>query len=340
MQVANEVKKLIKKHGKQNIKLQVFSYFHKAIQRLAKKRNIKLTNKTKIKTNILDPWPYYEIGDEVLTGMIAHEDDESKNKSSYGAQIYLGHKREKNTTYKQNFKFNKNESLSKLKSKIYGYVNDALTAYENIDENNLYEEGIGKTIGKGLLSVALGMSTPTAAANKAKKEIKQQQKVEKQVKSRDDIMLNLAKKYIGKHEGIRKKIYKDSKGNPTIGIGHLIKPGEDFSKGITDEEVTALFKKDIQERLKVTKKLFPAFNTYPPYMQVTLLDGVYRGDLSGSPKTIKLIKAGKWVEASKEYLNNREYKKSVKDGTGVHKRMEENATRMKHYGERLNKTGK
>ena len=31
-------------------------------------------------------------------------------------------------------------------------------------------------------------------------------------------------------------MYKDSAGNPTIVYGHLIKEGEDFSKGITKEK--------------------------------------------------------------------------------------------------------
>lgn len=47
-----------------------------------------------------------------------------------------------------------------------------------------------------------------------------------------------------KWEGKRNTIYKDKAGNPSIGIGHKILPGEDFSKGLTDEQVVALFQKD------------------------------------------------------------------------------------------------
>jgi lysozyme len=42
--------------------------------------------------------------------------------------------------------------------------------------------------------------------------------------------------FIEKHEGYSGTVYKDSAGNPTIGYGHLIKDGEDFSTGITKEK--------------------------------------------------------------------------------------------------------
>lgn len=49
---------------------------------------------------------------------------------------------------------------------------------------------------------------------------------------------------IKKWEGFRNAIYKDTAGNLTIGIGHKILPGEDFSAGLSDEEVLSLFQSD------------------------------------------------------------------------------------------------
>jgi len=51
--------------------------------------------------------------------------------------------------------------------------------------------------------------------------------------------------FIKQHEGFRSKVYKDSAGNPTIGYGHLIKPGEKSDKGITQEAATALLAEDV-----------------------------------------------------------------------------------------------
>lgn len=49
------------------------------------------------------------------------------------------------------------------------------------------------------------------------------------------------------NEGFRNKVYPDSKGLPTIGIGHLIKPNEQYlkTKVLTDAEVYELFAHDI-----------------------------------------------------------------------------------------------
>ncbi len=44
----------------------------------------------------------------------------------------------------------------------------------------------------------------------------------------------------------RHYVYEDSQGNPTIGYGHLVTAGEDYSGGITDDEALALFDKDFQ----------------------------------------------------------------------------------------------
>lgn len=46
-------------------------------------------------------------------------------------------------------------------------------------------------------------------------------------------------------EGCILHIYKDSAGYPTIGVGHLIRAGEDFSKGLTNEQAMELLAADI-----------------------------------------------------------------------------------------------
>jgi len=52
--------------------------------------------------------------------------------------------------------------------------------------------------------------------------------------------------FIERHEGYSSTAYKDSAGNPTIGYGHLIRKGEDFSKGITKDQASALLAKDLK----------------------------------------------------------------------------------------------
>src|ERR1700761_6255559 len=47
-------------------------------------------------------------------------------------------------------------------------------------------------------------------------------------------------------EGLELQVYKDSAGLPTIGIGHRILDGEDFSDGITEDQAEDLLKNDLQ----------------------------------------------------------------------------------------------
>ena len=46
-------------------------------------------------------------------------------------------------------------------------------------------------------------------------------------------------------EGCRLRTYLDAGGRPTIGVGHLILPGEDFSKGITQQQADQLLQHDL-----------------------------------------------------------------------------------------------
>lgn len=52
--------------------------------------------------------------------------------------------------------------------------------------------------------------------------------------------------FIERHEGYSGTAYGDSAGNPTIGYGHLIREGEDFSTGITKDEASALLAQDVE----------------------------------------------------------------------------------------------
>lgn len=46
-------------------------------------------------------------------------------------------------------------------------------------------------------------------------------------------------------EGYFQRPYLCPAGYPTVGYGHLIREGEDFSQGLTEEEANALLRKDI-----------------------------------------------------------------------------------------------
>jgi lysozyme len=77
--------------------------------------------------------------------------------------------------------------------------------------------------------------------------------------------------FIKRHEGFRGEIYLDSAGRPHIGYGHLIQPGENFDKGITEQQATALLAQDVKAavtvvnsslRVKVSQTQFDALVSF------------------------------------------------------------------------------
>jgi GH24 family phage-related lysozyme (muramidase) len=150
----------------------------------------------------------------------------------------------------------------------------------------------------------------------------------------DRLLIRAASHVLKKNEGVRYEAYRDVYGYVTIGIGHKVKPGEKFGR-LTENEVYDLFAKDVAHHIKLCRKYFPKFDEYPVCVRVAILDGFFRGDLSGSPKTMRLMNQGRWDEASREYLNHAEYRKSKVDRTGVYKRMDRNALMFRRYGEHL-----
>jgi lysozyme len=53
-------------------------------------------------------------------------------------------------------------------------------------------------------------------------------------------------KFLMEAEGCKLRTYLDSAGLPTIGVGHLIRTGEDFSRGIDTKGAIDLLHKDLE----------------------------------------------------------------------------------------------
>lgn len=145
-------------------------------------------------------------------------------------------------------------------------------------------------------------------------------------------------KVIRRHEGFKEKPYTDTKGKKTIGIGTLIGDGSEeayrkspyFNKTITEEQAAEIARQSIKDKIATSERLLGRDYLYSvsPALQAQIISSVYRGGLSGSPNTMKLLKAGKFEEASREYINNDEYRKSKAKKEGVYKRMDETAAIM------------
>lgn len=173
-------------------------------------------------------------------------------------------------------------------------------------------------------------------------------------------------KIIAQHEGLAKKrnpkideyfVYDDGVGNLTIGVGHFLKPSSQDKfkrlfgdtvnfkdvysgkRGITKEQAYKLFEEDLKSHVEVAKRIFPKFDQYPQTIKETIVNMIFRGEISTKHKTYNFMINDQWDKASEEYLKRYDYENAVKNKIpGIMKRMEENQKKMKEYGEQLNRT--
>ena len=129
--------------------------------------------------------------------------------------------------------------------------------------------------------------------------------------------------FLKEKEKFRAKPYIPTKGDkPTIGYGHT-ENVKMIDKEITEEQADLLLRNDIRKRLPQIKNKIKDFNSFPQSLKTSMVGEWFRGSLSGSPKTIKLINAGEYGKASKEFLNNKEYKNAEeRKRSGIKPRME------------------
>lgn len=82
---------------------------------------------------------------------------------------------------------------------------------------------------------------------------------------------------IVRHEGCVAKIYLDSEGLETFGIGHLvIKSDPEYGKPVgtpvSERRVTQAFSADLSSAIKDCEQLFPMLDTYPTDVQRVLVN--------------------------------------------------------------------
>lgn len=176
--------------------------------------------------------------------------------------------------------------------------------------------------------------------------------VRQKIQKADNIgeFLKSAKEYIAQSEGVRNYLYDDKhpndkwkvgdklEGNLTIGVGHLVKPEEieKYKNGIDDKQIQNLFNQDTIKHLKRTMELFPKFNSYPTYVKLALLDGVFRGEHKSTHNTVKYINNDEWNKVPEEYINRKDYKNAESNGLpGVKVRMDRNKKAFQKYADSL-----
>ena len=120
--------------------------------------------------------------------------------------------------------------------------------------------------------------------------------------------LSLAERRVIMEEGYVDGEYLDTKGIRTGGVGQ------------TGEWLDKSFGESFQHHAERARKRVPRLDELPETLRAELIQAEYRGDLGLSPTAVRLLNEGKFKSASKEFLNNDEYR-NPKTSTGIKSRM-------------------
>lgn len=137
--------------------------------------------------------------------------------------------------------------------------------------------------------------------------------------------INLIRRMLVAHEGVRQKPYKDSLGIWTIGVGHNLKAnpiklrGKIFNDSpdsiaelkaypLTIGECYEILSKDIQIAENDARALVPSLDKLQPEYKAVLVDMAFnmgRTKLSGFKRFLAAINKGDFRTASKEMLDSK-----------------------------------
>lgn len=117
--------------------------------------------------------------------------------------------------------------------------------------------------------------------------------------------------FIEKEEGTVLHLYQDQVGKWTIGTGHLVRPGEDFTNGISPEQADALLAEDLRLSESCVNSIVMGDigqNMFDACVSLTFNIGVGAFVLSS---VAKLINAGDYLAAADAF---RLWNKATVDG--------------------------
>lgn len=100
---------------------------------------------------------------------------------------------------------------------------------------------------------------------------------------------------LARDEGTRPRMYPDSEGVPTIGVGHnLLKP-------LPQSVIDLLFEVDLDEALEMLDKELPWWRDMEPVRQRVLANMAFNlgYKLLGFKNTLAAMREGRWADAAK-----------------------------------------
>lgn len=104
-------------------------------------------------------------------------------------------------------------------------------------------------------------------------------------------------------EGKKPLVYKDSKGNDTVGIGHKVLHGEVFDHPLSDQEMYDLLHSDIHRTVKNMNIVFPWWGNLSEDMQDAFVNMAFNmgcETLLTFHTFLDLLRDGEYIKASED----------------------------------------
>ena len=115
--------------------------------------------------------------------------------------------------------------------------------------------------------------------------------------------------FIAKHEGYVDHVYRDSRGFPTAGIGHLLTGGNyHIGQKVSAEQITEWFKHDVAHAIAGAKgDIGPAYERLDEARKMVVIDMVFNlgtAGFGGFHETIHAIQTGNYAQAASRMLQS------------------------------------
>lgn len=135
------------------------------------------------------------------------------------------------------------------------------------------------------------------------------------------------------HEGIENKVYEDSLGHKTVGVGHLIIENDPeyllpVGSWVDNSRVIDLFKADCAQAIRGAKAAVPFIDDLPTEVQNILIEMAFQLGSSGLEsfrRMILALEAGDYLWAAEEMRDSRWYDQTRSRVEVLSARMEEYA---------------
>ena len=105
------------------------------------------------------------------------------------------------------------------------------------------------------------------------------------------------------HEGVRSKVYLDTEGIETIGVGRNLR-----DRGLSDDEIELMLANDIRDFQEEVENAFPWWSDLDDVRQRVVVDMAFNmglGSLSKFVNTLSHIDNGRYEEAGVEMLDSK-----------------------------------